>query len=151
MNLSEAETLAVDLMAKHGLTDWRMTYDSARRRLGLTTFSTKTISLSRVLTELNPVEQVHNTILHEIAHALLGPGFGHSYHWKEKALSIGCNASRLTDSIVKAPPIGSVMCGHCDVSWGVFRRPRSLANAYHKACGRVSLNRLSYHEGEEYL
>ena len=35
-------------------------------------------------------DQINDTILHEIAHALVGPGNGHNLKWKKKAKEIGC-------------------------------------------------------------
>ena len=35
-----------------------------------------------------------DTILHEIAHALVGPSHGHNAIWRRKAREIGCSAMR---------------------------------------------------------
>ena len=40
------------------------------------------------------LKEIKNTILHEIAHALVGPKHGHNEIWKQKALEIGCDAER---------------------------------------------------------
>ena len=37
-------------------------------------------------------EEVKNTLLHEIAHALVGPGHRHNRVWRQKAREIGCDA-----------------------------------------------------------
>ena len=70
MNLKDAEELALSLMRKHGLSHWEFGFDRAKRRFGACNFSKKRISLSKYLTEVNEIEQVRDTILHEIAHAL---------------------------------------------------------------------------------
>jgi len=142
MNLNEAKGLARSMMAEHGLTEWNFKFDTARNRLGLTRFSNKTISISKSLTFLNPESQVRNTILHEIAHALVGPSHGHNNVWRSKAISIGCNGQRTTNSIVKVATNYTIKCLHCGTSWGVFRMPKSLTNSWHKGCGRVSINQL---------
>ncbi len=148
MNLTDAKSLALALMQEHGLITWRFTFDNAKRRLGLIRFNDKTISMSETLTSLNPIEQVRNTILHEIAHALVGPSQGHNRVWRDKAISIGCNGNRMTNSIVKVEYKYTVTCGVCRESWGCHRRPRYLVNGWHKPCGRVSMNRLTITEGE---
>lgn len=39
-------------------------------------------------------EDIKNTILHEIAHALVGHKEGHNKVWKDKAIEIGCTGDR---------------------------------------------------------
>ena len=86
--------LAHSLLAEHGLQNWRVSFDHARRRAGLCNFSTKTISLSRHYAREATMEHVTDTILHEIAHALVGPRHGHDAVWRRKAKDIGCSAMR---------------------------------------------------------
>lgn len=145
MNLRDAKRLAKDLMTQHGLTamGWSFCFDRAVKRLGLCKYSTKTISVSRDLTRLNPDTQVRNTLLHEIAHALVGVNHGHNETWRSKAVSIGCNGQRCTDSVVKAVPKHKIVCGVCLASWDCFRRPRGLDRSWHKTCGPQSKGRLS--------
>jgi predicted SprT family Zn-dependent metalloprotease len=118
MNLLEAKKLAIDLMAKHGILDqgWRFQYDNARRRFGRCSYRTKTISLSKHLVSLNDLENVKNTILHEIAHALT-PGHGHDRVWQRKAIEIGCNGERCYSSFDVQQPESRYIaecsgCGH---------------------------------------
>lgn len=141
MNLTEAKALARSMMVEHGLTEWTFKFDSARRRLGLTSFHTKTISLSKGLTFLNPEAQVRNTILHEIAHVLVGSGHGHDNVWRSKAISIGCNGERTTNAVVKVAPKYTIKCTHCGGTWGAFRK-QTLENCWHKQCGKASINQL---------
>lgn len=142
MDINEARRLALDLMTQHSVGGWALKFDRARGRLGMTSYRTRTISLSRVLTELNPVEQIRNTILHEIAHVLVGGYHGHDSTWKAKALSIGCTGEKTTDPVIKAPMPFRVTCGHCGYSWGVTRRPKVL-DRWHKPCGQVAKNLLA--------
>lgn len=113
MRLPDAMKLAYRLMAEHGLdkpgphgrTPWKFKFDGAVRRFGLTNYRTHTISLSTALTRLNDQKHVEDTILHEIAHALVGSNNGHNYIWQEKALEIGADGRRLYNSSeVKTPP-----------------------------------------------
>ena len=92
--LQDVLDLAYQLLAQHGLTDWRVNYDHARRRAGLCNFTTKTISLSRHYARQASLEHITDTILHEIAHALVGPRHGHNATWRQKAREIGCTAMR---------------------------------------------------------
>jgi hypothetical protein len=115
MQLQDAEILARRLMAEHGLTDWEFGFDTARRRAGRCSHYTKTksgyikmergwicptnykgkISLSAPFVILNIEGVVIETILHEIAHALVGKGHHHDKAWREKAISLGDTGKRL--------------------------------------------------------
>jgi ribulose-5-phosphate 4-epimerase/fuculose-1-phosphate aldolase len=86
--------LATALMAEHGLCGWRIKLDHARRRAGLCDFSAKVISLSRHYVRHAEPDHIRDTILHEIAHALVGPRHGHDAVWRRKAREIGCTATR---------------------------------------------------------
>lgn len=99
MNPTDAHYLALELMERHGLiaTGWRPQLDGAKRRFGLCDYRRKIISLSRPLVERNSIEQVTDTILHEIAHALVGGAAGHGPAWKRKAREVGANPSRCYD------------------------------------------------------
>lgn len=100
MNLTEAENLALTLMQRHrSLTDWQFMFDTAPTRLGLCTYATRTISLSGLFAGAATEPEVRQALLHEIAHALVGPYYtpkygvptktGHSPVWKRMARSIG--------------------------------------------------------------
>lgn|SRR6267143_2008827 len=93
MNLSAAQEMANELMATHGLTKagWVFKFDSAPRRFGVCRHHSKTIGLSRNLTLVNERPAVEDTILHEIAHALVARAHGHNRVWQAKAIEIGCN------------------------------------------------------------
>jgi predicted SprT family Zn-dependent metalloprotease len=104
MNPHDAKVLAFELMCVHGLVGWRFRFDHARRRFGCCKYREKIISLSRPLTLMNSEEQVRDTLLHEIAHALT-PGTGHGVAWKRKCLEIGANPKRCyADEEVMSPP-----------------------------------------------
>lgn len=112
MILSDARTLAVKLMKEHGLRIgyWHFKFDRAVKRFGCTHFTRfgpgvepqniqGYISLSMKMVELNSEEEVKQTILHEIAHALAGPGVGHGYKWKSYCRQLGIQPLRAYDTI----------------------------------------------------
>ena len=86
--------LGAALFQEHGLKGWRLTLDHARRRAGQCDYRTKTISLSRHYVRYAEKAHIKDTILHEIAHALVGPHHGHDAIWRQKAREIGCTATR---------------------------------------------------------
>lgn len=97
MDITEAKKMALSLMTQHGLLNkgWRFDFNNRKGAYGVCSHSTKTIYLSIPLTKavINP-DSVKNTILHEIAHALVGSGYGHGYVWQRKAREIGCDGQR---------------------------------------------------------
>lgn len=96
MNVTEAEQIAISLMRQHGLIEigWNFRFDKATRRFGLCDYTKRFIQLAKPLVEINPVKAVTNTILHEIAHALVGPYHGHDEVWRAKSIQIGCDGKR---------------------------------------------------------
>ena len=95
--LAMAIDLATELMDAHGLVGWRIKLDHARRRAGQCDYTNKTISLSRLYVRHADTDHIRDTILHEIAHALVGPRHGHDAVWRQKAREIGCTATMCHD------------------------------------------------------
>lgn len=76
-------------------------FDKGVRRLGVCTWGIrgKFIGLSRKMTELRSEEEVRQTILHEIAHAIdveIRGKSGHDIFWKNISRSIGYKGERTT-------------------------------------------------------
>jgi predicted SprT family Zn-dependent metalloprotease len=94
MDLRDAFALAEHLLVRHGLDDWQVAYDNAKRRAGVCRYDSRTIGLSAPLTALHTFDEVRDTILHEIAHALVGPEHGHDASWRRVAKSIGSSGER---------------------------------------------------------
>ena len=116
MELTQAKHLALELMEKHNLSDWRFEFDTAKRRFGVCRHRLKVIGLSKELILLNSVEQVKNTILHEIAHALT-PRHKHDDVWRAKAIEIGsdgnrCYSSQEVETIKGNYQAVCPICGH---------------------------------------
>ncbi|HEY8719849.1 SprT-like domain-containing protein [Pengzhenrongella sp.] len=115
MDIHEARVLAEGLMREHQLTGWRLTFDNARTRAGICRYGTREIGLSRVLTELHPADLVRCTILHEIAHALVGPRHAHDAVWRAKDRSLGGTGERKVSASAPrptAPWVGTCARGH---------------------------------------
>lgn len=103
--MKPAETL--DLLHRkldeHGLTErgWTGGLDHAERRFGVCRPAKKEITISRTLAALNPDEEVLDTILHEIAHALAAIEYrencGHDERWKAICRRIGARPERCYD------------------------------------------------------
>ena len=90
----DAKKLGDSLLEKHGLLQagWKIEFNKSPSHLGQCWHQHKAIALSLVMLNSAEESQVYDTILHEIAHALVGPGHNHDEVWKEKAKSIGCTS-----------------------------------------------------------
>jgi predicted SprT family Zn-dependent metalloprotease len=143
MNRVDAQSLANSLMVQHGLTaqGWRFAWDHARRRFGACDYRRKEIRLSAVMTPHVSDSHVMNTILHEIAHALVGIGAGHNHVWRAKALEIGCNGKRCGTERVDIATRYIGVCPECKTEVKRHRRPR---NARPICCRRCHLARRVY-------
>ena len=105
--------------------DWSFKYDNAKRRAGLCNGRKKIISISRHFTKLNTDEEIMNTILHEVAHALAPEREHHGYRWRKvfKELLIKykqpVKVSRCYDHNKVKMPKGkyALECIKCDQSW----------------------------------
>lgn len=134
MKLTDAEDLARQLMAEHGLIDqgWVFRFDRSTIRFGncqwkITAAGTKkTLSLSRHLTSLNDRADVEDTIRHEIAHALAGLKAAHGAEWVKACGQTGANPARCYDSAVIVRPEApyNLLCESCDARWPRWRRSR---------------------------
>ena len=82
MDLRDAFAMAEYLLEVHGLDDWEVAYDNAKLRAGICRFGDKVLGLSAPLTAVHDEDDVRDTILHEIAHALVGPRHGHDATWR---------------------------------------------------------------------
>ena len=86
----QAQTLAYNLMRQHNLYGWRLRFSNMKRTLGLCSYGKKEIALSRLYVSTGTEKEIEQTLLHEIAHALIGPRVkAHGYEWKRLARSIG--------------------------------------------------------------
>jgi len=107
--------MAESLRIAHKLDGWRIQFDESRSRFGQCRIGEHVISLSRPLVELNNMEEVKDTILHEIAHALAPIGAHHNHAWKAVARSIGCRAERCYNagSVITPPAKYNATCPAC--------------------------------------
>jgi len=82
-----------DLISQYPfLSQWQISFDSAKKRAGICRISSKEISFSICHIESNEIDVVKDTVLHEFAHAIayeLYVESGHGRAWKQIARQIG--------------------------------------------------------------
>ena len=129
MNTLLAEKQIKELIDKHlGDKGWCFRWDTAVRRFGACHHNFKMITLSKALVELNDWEQVKDTTLHEIAHALAGKGAGHNYLWKYWCREIGARPERCYPYTVVQPKAKwQATCTNCGRVVNRCRKPNGIA------------------------
>ena len=103
--------------------EWTFRFDHARTRAGLCDFTHKRISVSKHLAARYEDDEIHQVLVHEVAHAIAGPQAGHGPKWKEIARDLGYDGKRTHDGSAAnelAPWIGTCPAGHNHYR---FRRP----------------------------
>ncbi len=116
MDIAAAYRLLKEEMGAHGLIDlgWEAKLDDATTRFGVCRMGKLEISISRPLVHLNPEDEVRDTILHEIAHALAWEHYrencGHDERWKKICRRIGARPERCYDDEVIQPDLPWALC-----------------------------------------
>lgn len=122
MDVREGLAMARRLVREHGLDGWTVRLDRAKTRAGVCRFAEREIGLSKPLTALHSQAEVRDTVLHEIAHALVGPQHGHDRVWRAKALELGSSGERCVSS--ESPRISGDWVGVCAAGHEATRHRR---------------------------
>jgi predicted SprT family Zn-dependent metalloprotease len=122
---------ALQLLSEHGLTNWHFKFDHSARRAGSCNYSNRCITLSFNLARSGSAEEIRETLLHEIAHALVGRNHNHDAVWRAKAQAIGCTGER-THQMKFTPARWRVRCeNNCWSHTAERRNPHLIC----KKCG----------------
>ena len=115
--LHDVETLAARLIAEHRAAgnlrgSWSFGFDLATSRAGVCRYAERRIDLSVSYCLAATRAEIEDTVLHEIAHAIVGPRHNHDSVWKAKAREIGCAGERCHRVQHSTPKwIGECGCG----------------------------------------
>lgn len=144
MKLERAEGLVNYNLYKYKLLQkgWRFSWHNKKVSLGTCSYYRKRIYLAKWYTELNDEEEVLDTILHEIAHALSytrygEAGKGHGRLWKSVCIEIGAKPERCSKNELNSPKNHHK---YIDTCCGVtYKRHRLRKNARYSCpkCGVV--------------
>lgn len=130
--LRELRAYADELFDVHGLDGWTFNFDNATRRFGVCKWRKRTITLSRELSLMHPVE-ARETLRHEVAHAITDPDAPpHGYEWYESCKLVGAKPERCHSAQV--PPgryRGSCPEAACTVT---YERERLTKRARNGVC-----------------
>ena len=118
-DLNRVRVWADALIVMHLDPSWTFAFDNAKRRAGLCNYTTKRISVSRYLAGRYEDDEIHQILLHEVAHAMAGPKAGHGPRWKAIGKEIGYEGKRLHDGAIAEEHASWV--GHCPAGHEFFR------------------------------
>ena len=85
--LGLVNSMAKDLINIHGVSHFQFKFTGAKRRRGSCSQNSIRLSINHALS--SDIKVVENTILHEIAHAIVGVNHGHREAWQNKAKELG--------------------------------------------------------------
>ncbi|MFT4211403.1 MAG: SprT-like domain-containing protein [Microbacterium sp.] len=126
---------AEELIDRHLDATWSFGFDNAKRRAGLCDYTRHRISVSRYLAARYDDETNRQTLLHEVAHALVGSAAGHGIRWKRAARDLGYTGGvthRGETAIELAPWVGICPAGHV-----VYRHRRATRATSCALCAPV--------------
>lgn len=95
--LEAVTSRAKELLNEHELDGWGVTFNYSRDTVAVASHKNKTISYSKYFVVSAGKEEFDGVTLHEITHALLGPGKGHNYEFRKL-----CRKISRTDKYARA-------------------------------------------------
>lgn len=98
------------MLQSHGLPNWKCKASRSKTSWGHCDYGRSTIYLSKHLLQLGCHEEIIQTILHEVAHALTPSDREHGIEWFAKARSIGYSGYSVAERVL---PFKHRYIGHC--------------------------------------
>lgn len=153
-NKQATRRYAKKVLVKWGLAEngWTFKFNSNKSSVGLCRSHrrrngryvvAKTVELSEwwMMKQGLSEEQIKDTVLHEVAHALDIEDRGtsdHSWRWKEWAVKVGANPRRTCDVFPKESTKYRwyLVCSHCNEKYGYHRKPKDKKRACSKCCNK---------------
>jgi len=151
MERNQATKFLREELDKYSLQSWsiRLSTNPNDNFLGICLGKDKCIMLNAHHIGIHPTEDVINTILHEVAHAIVGTIHQHDEVWAAKAKEIGCTNTlpcshlSLSPAIIDAIRLGQSVKITFEEEHHVIRRPKYEITLQDKCpdCGKVAKER----------
>ncbi len=129
-DLGRVRIWAEALIALHLDASWTFDFDHAKTRAGACDHTRRRITVSRYLAAAWDDDDIHQVLIHEVAHAIAGARAAHGPRWKRVAAGLGYVGRRTHDgpiAVERAPWVGTCPAGH---EHHRFRKPtRSMSCA----------------------
>lgn len=113
------------------LDGWKCKLNNRRSSWGLCDYSRKTIYLSKYLVQYGTEDEILQTLLHELAHALTPEDRGHGADWLAVARRLGYTGGRCADRVL---PVKHKYIGHCGSGHRFVRHRMRGSGGYCTAC-----------------
>jgi len=143
VNVQQTKDLTVKLLTHFGLyaKGWTFILGHEKELLGQCSYQAKTIKISKHLIGQGTDYEITDTVLHEIAHALVGGGHGHNCVWRAKCREIGAQPKQYADSLSYEVPHKYEI--QCQTHGTIAKRHRKLKKGmlqrtFCRDCGRIS-------------
>jgi len=141
MDRMKATTLCRNTLNQYGLTDWGVgtTTDPKHSFLGICMGKDKKIILNAFHIDIHPDSEVIDTIMHEVAHAIVGTINGHNEVWQAKAKELGastlpCSHLDLPAHVIDAIRSGQIVEMTVEEETHIIRRPKYTVTALQDMC-----------------
>jgi predicted SprT family Zn-dependent metalloprotease len=123
MDVGTASVKIKLLMREHDLFGWRLLIGRGKKLIGATRPQSKTITISGPYISLNDWDEIQDTVLHEIAHALTwdatdGHAKPHGPEWRAIAKSIGAEPTAKNTTANIPPRRYTTECSKCGQKYG---------------------------------
>ncbi|MCC2030199.1 SprT-like domain-containing protein [Microbacterium tenebrionis] len=129
-DLNRVRVWADALIRMHLDASWSFGFDNAKLRAGQCDFRKKRITVSRYLAARFEDDEIHQVLLHEVAHALAGHRAAHGPTWRRTARELGYvgGATHHGETAHElAPWVGTCPSGHVTYRHRRPSRPTSCA------------------------
>lgn len=131
---------ARELLDSHGLSAWEFGFNANVSRAGVCFYpharEPGRIELSVHFAAKNPDAEVLDTLLHEIAHALVGARHGHDAVWRAKCRELGARPEACYGDEVTMPRgRWRAACPTCAAEYDRHRRPPRADGWFCRPCG----------------
>lgn len=141
MNRNQIITETREMLNDFGIIGYRVEVSPhMKKTYGVCNYTRRTIKISGPLAAVNSDEETRNTIAHEVAHAIAGPGAGHGPKWKDACALTGARPERCYGAEVEAAP--ARYHGTCQACGEVVvrrdRMTKNMKDPYRTSYHRVS-------------
>ena len=126
------EAMYTHLQSRDWFGGWTWGWNTRVTAGAVTKFRGEVIEFSTHYVDAATPEQLLNTVLHEIAHAIVGPGEGHGAYWRSTHIALGGDGSRCHDVQISRDVYPIV--ADCDCSRGAHYRTRMPRKGYFHTC-----------------
>jgi predicted SprT family Zn-dependent metalloprotease len=138
MERSKLIAVARELFEHHGLDTrgWRLEFRNYGHLLGTCCSRRRIIAMNDFYADHNTEANILDTLLHEIAHALVGTNHGHDPIWKAMAVKLGCTPETCGKiGVIVRPGKWQATCPTCARPFHKYRKPRPTLGYYCPSCG----------------